>query len=251
MAGRHVVPLPSIREADVMWCKRVWRIIPLDEKINLPLKYPSTHSTRDRLNLIDVIHDAAMEGTLTVYKSYSNGGGDDEFTTPLSQIEVAAIEEGGDTTDVVDPTTLETTRKWVPRHFERDRVYKWRIKEDWFFDKQRSVMDVRIIGIAPMVQVVSLETGESKGDKELYWVYFPEARNILVNHEVFNRFNDAERRSFDDIFMKRMFSSYITKEANVFDRTVSTYKTNPLDALLEAEKIKQDIFNMEHDVWEY
>jgi hypothetical protein len=68
--------------------------------------------------------------------------------------------------------------------------------------------------------------------------------------QVFNRSNDAERRSFDDIFLKRFFSSYITKESNVYDRRIEDYKTG-LDALLEAQKIKEDMINFEHDLWEY
>ena len=74
---------------------------------------------------------------------------------------------------------------------------------------------------------------------------------ILVNAEAFNLMkNDAERRTYDDIFWKRMFSSVIVKEANVMDRKISEYMIG-LDALLEAERVKAEIFNIEHDLWEY
>jgi len=244
---RKVVPYAPLREADVMWSKRIWRYIDINEKINLPLKWPSTHSVKDRKSLIDVLQDAVKEGTLTAYNQT-----DDEFTTPLTQTEAQALGVKNDTTPIVDPTTGETTQKIIHDEFNGDNVIKYRIKEDWFFDRQRSVMDVRIIGIAPIDQVLNKETGEAlEGDHVLYWIYFPEARKLLVNNEVFNRFNDSERRSFDDIFMKRMFSSVVFKESNVTDRRIIDYKTNPLDALLEAQKIKDDLFNMEHDLWEY
>ena len=85
----------------------------------------------------------------------------------------------------------------------------------------------------------------------MFWVYFPEARNYLINAEVFNLVkNDAERRTYDDIFMKRMFSSTIVKESTVYDRNVSDFMVG-LDALLEAERIKEELFNFEHDLWEY
>ena len=85
----------------------------------------------------------------------------------------------------------------------------------------------------------------------IFWVHFPEARKVLINAEVFNLVkNDAERRTYDDIFWKRMFGSTIVKEANVMNREVSEYMVG-LDALLEAERIKEEIFNLEHDLWEY
>ena len=246
---RKVISFSHLREADVMWSKRVWRVMDLGEKMNLPLKYPVTHSIKDRRNLIDVIHDAVLEGTLTAYKSAQHGG-DDEFTVPMTTAEAASLGVKNDTIDFQDPVSLEWTKKITHEELNRDKIYKFRIKEDWFFDKQRSVMDVRIIGIAPVTKLVS-ESGEEIGDDELYWIYFPEARKIFVNNEVFNRGNDGERRTYDDIFMKRFFSSYIIKESNVYNRRIADYKLNTLDALIEAQKIKDDIFNIEHDVWEY
>jgi len=138
------------------------------------------------------------------------------------------------------------------KEFDRNQVKKWRLKEEWFFDKQRSVMDVRIIGMAPLKEDRDEVSGQLTGGfSPLFWVYFPEAREILINAEVFNLVkNNAERRTYDDIFWKRMFGSTITKESSVMDRKVNEYMVG-LDALLEAERIKTEIFNMEHDLWEY
>src|SRR5258708_17358354 len=113
-------------------------------------------------------------------------------------------------------------------------------------------MDVRIIGIAPLIYDVDQSGNVREGNikKPLFWIYYPEARKTLANAETFNRENDAERRSFDDIFQKRMFSSFIYKESNVYDRRIEEYKQG-LSALLESEKIKNEITNFEHDMWEY
>jgi len=134
--------------------------------------------------------------------------------------------------------------------FEPTDVKRIRIKEDMFFDKQRSVTETRIIGICPVKENIDPKTGESRGDQPLFWINFPEARPVFAKAEVFNRQNSAAKMTYDDLFWKRMFSSYIYKEENVYDRKIIEYATG-LDAMLESERIKNDLFMFEQNLWEY
>ena len=239
---RRAIPYPHLREADVMWSKRVWRVIDLREKINHPLYYPTT-PILDRKSLYDVIKDAALnDGTITLFDQPAL---DDEFKYEMTKSEIEKKLVKWDTNDVEDPNNPGTYSKAaVKNEISSERIWKYWVKEDWFFDKQRSVLDVRIIGICPLTEKLS-ETGESTGgDNALFWVYFPEARPLFANQEVYMRHNDAERRTLEDIFWKRMFSSYVRKETNVYDRVISEYKSG-LDALLESERVKNDIFMWE------
>lgn len=248
--ARRVIPYPYLREADVMWSKKVWRHIDLNEKMNSPLRYPKANETKDRKNFISMVMDAVKEGSLTAYRT-----DDDEFTYPMTGNEFEKV-GGADSMHVTvtdpEPPYMEHDSV-VFRPFNPDDVVMLRLKEEWFFDKQRSVMDVRIIGICPLTLARDQEGNLVEGGqkKPLFWIYYPEARRIFVNAEVFNRFNTSQRLTYEDIFMKRMFNSYIMKEDNVYNRRIEDYRTNPMDALLESERIKQDMINFEHDLWEY
>jgi gliding motility associated protien GldN len=241
---RKFIPYTPLREADVMWSKRVWRVIDLREKVNQVFYYP-TQPTNDRKALIDVIKVGLKAGKT----AYGNPLADEEFKVPMTKSEIEALFERVDTNYVEDLNTGQMVATPVKITLGAEDIKQYLIKEDWFFDKQRSVMDVRIIGICPLKESKS-ETGEVRGYARMFWLYFPEWRSVFANAEVFNRQNDAERRTYEDIFWKRQFSSYVVKESNVYDRTIAEYKTG-LDALLEAERIKEDLFQLEHDMWHF
>lgn len=241
------VPYPNLREADVMWSKRIWRIIDLREKINLPIYYPS-EPQECLASLFDVLKCALLEGDLT---AFANPAFDDEFKNPMTKIEIQKVLVSWDSTHQIEDINNPGTFIISPLKIEitASNIRQYWIKEDWFFDKQRSVLDCRIIGICPLTDKIS-EIGEIVGAKPLFWIYFPEARKYLVKAPVFNRWNDAERMNYDELFQKRMFSSFIKKESNVYDRTISEYKVG-IDGLIESESIKETIFNWESDLWHF
>ncbi len=239
------VPLPGIRKADIFWAKRVWRVIDLREKINEPFYFPADPQNGCE-SLISVLINAILADSLMAYSAV-----DDEFRTPLTKPELAALLQSRDTIrNRVDPFTgsaLPDTIIVTP--YDLSAVISFRIKEDWFFDVKRSVLDVRILGICPLREEYDRD-GNFKGTRADFWVYFPDARRFLVRSTPFNRFNDAQRLSYDDIFMKRLFSSYVVKESNVYDRYIQSFLTG-LDALLESERSENATFEFEHDLWEY
>lgn len=247
--NRKPVPYTHLREADVMWHHRVWRTLDMREKINHPLYYP-IEPIKDRKSLFDVIKSGLFSDPPQL-TAYGNAATDDEFTVKLNKLELYALMVKNDTLLVPkleNPDEME--QKITTDSIGSGQVKQYWIKEDWFFDKQRSVMDVRIIGICPLAEVKD-DKGEVKGVKALFWIYFPEARPLFARSEVFNRKNSAERRTLDDIFWKRQFGSFIHREYNVYDRWINGYKANKLDQLLESERIKEDVFFIEHDLWHF
>ena len=189
--------------------------------MNHKLYYP-LEKQNDRISLYEVIRYGAMEeGSLTVYdlngldlddkfrfpvKPENGNINSAEFKTLLKSkfgeetqrdsIEVDEFgNEGPALDDEGDPIKVNEIVEYTSRE-----IVQYVIKEDWFFDKQRSVLDVRIIGISPVVVAINPESQEVVGLKNLFWLYFPECRYVFQNFFVYNNANDSQRMSFDDLF---------------------------------------------------
>lgn len=235
---KQVIPYEHIREADVFWQKRIWRLIDVREKMNLPFKF-QYHFPNE--TFFYMVHRAVLNGEAQAFD-------DEDFISPLAIDKVKQIGAGVDTVPVIDPITGEVTG-YTPkvRELNYNDVNQFRLKEDWVFDEETSTMQVRILGIAPILE---LNVGGQKIPSPMYWVYYPDMRKVFARKEIFNPKNDAIRMTWEDIMEFRYFSSYIIKESNVYDRTIASY-SNGIDALLEGERVKNDIFNFEHDLWSY
>ena len=235
----QVFAYPYLREADMMWSTRHWERIDLREKMNHNLYYPEV-DLPDRKSLFSVLLDGIInEGT--IMEVYA----DDRFEMPLSIEEIQAYIQSIDTflnpddpsiIDLIDTITIN------PKD-----VIAYNIKSDWFFDKQRGELKNRIIGISPVVR-----NPKTKDIYPLFWVWFPDARYALATSNAFNRKNNSQRLTFDQIFHFRLFASVITKEDNVYDRAIADYKKRTaLDRLLESQRIREDMRNFENDLWEF
>jgi gliding motility associated protien GldN len=241
IGNRRPINYTSLREGDVAWEKRVWRDIDLREKQNQPLYYPLEYNAC-RSSLFQTITRQILIGNIIAFK-------DEDFLIPYNDSEIKNKLVKRDTIDniIYDPNGNEyAVRTPIADSISiYERVLKFRLKEDWYFYRQKSSLEVRIVGLA------AIEYNEERDYyRELYWVYFPSCRPYFARNDVYNFKNDDELRILDDIFLKRHFTSTIVKESNVKDRYIDQYQKG-IDALVEADKIKMNIFTWEHDLWNY
>lgn len=250
LKGRKPTALPYIREADVMWSKMVWRIIDLREKMNQPLYFP-TKTIDNRYSLVSLMIQGIKDGKLTAYDAKDDNN---EFKVPMTFEQVKEAFGATTRTQMVkDVDTGESVAKQVSGEIRSEEIKQFMIKEEWYFDKQTSTLKVKIIGICP-IQEFYRENDTNQEDvqrRQVFWIYYPESRELMATNDVFNAQNTARNLSFDDVFIKRKFNSYIVKEENIYNNRMIDKYLGSKDAMLESKRIENAIFDYEQNLWEY
>nr|WP_321426990.1 gliding motility protein GldN [uncultured Acetobacteroides sp.] len=253
----------AVQEADIYKSWRIWRMVDLREKLNHPLYYP-TQRMRNRHSFVQVLIDSIKHGAIRAYSPVNS-----EFTDTLSFKDVAKNFGAVETQEKRQSLSGTDTTVNVPAEWRWNEVKQLLVMEEWFIDRRRSILDVRIVGICP-IRVFNkvLKTGEGDGNGEevttdaeddselskvpLFWIYYPEARKVLGRTMAFNPQNLGPEYTYDDIFLKRMFASYIVKSANTYDdRSISDYTVGGIPNMQESERITNSIMDNEQDLWEY
>lgn len=239
--NRRVIPYSNVRTGDVVFSKRIWREMDLTDSKNHVFASP-------KAKLIDVLMDAVLAGELTAYdptptKEDPTG---DSFLKRLSSDQALGRVVDSVLVPQFDNEGYEISSTMMAGEFNSDSVTRFRIKEDWFYDRQRSVFEPRIVGIAPLMKINM--GGVSLDEQPTFWIYFPEARHILVNKQVADPVNDALGISFDDLFTRRQFSSTIIKESNPQDLRIKDYMQGT-DELVEADRIQGKLGEYNESIW--
>jgi len=250
---RRTMPIAwqPIREDDILWKKRVWREIDTREKQNVGFRYAGDEQTGGGM-FIEILIDAVKTGKITAYQAT-----DDRFTTIMTKQDLMERVAGKvDTETVVDPVSGDEIKRVRVTDFKPETITKFRIKEDWIFDRNQGKMVVRIVGIAPVMDVYG-DDGSYRGTQALFWLYYPDIRGLLAQFQVFNPHNDLARLTWDEFFESRRFSSRIYKVSNPFGSIAGGYgeelkeHLTPMESLYEGKKISEEIFNKEVDMWVY
>ena len=249
-------PLPYgyVHDRDVMFGKKVWEIVDLDERVNFPLYFPVEGDimlTKDRRPLYDVLVEGIKSGKITeVYDS-------SYFTTKKTMKDVDASLFKIDTTDA--GREFYNAGEAIPEEYivktelKAQDVDAYKFVGYWYFVKRQGELKYRMLGICPMIPDVWTMDQEEKDYVELFWVYFPSARDVLHEAKAFNNRNSAMPFSFDHLLNARRFNGVIYLEENVYgDRLIKEYmKENAQMQLLESERVKEKIRDFEQDMWNY
>ncbi|MCI2229150.1 gliding motility protein GldN [Polaribacter sp. MSW13] len=236
------IPYGYVDDRDVLWSKVVWEFVDLNQKINLPYYFPidTANISTDRRSLFDTLLKGIKQGKIK--EAYT----DSFFTSKITQDEIETR-----LVNVRNENGYSDTFR-----IQTEDVEGYMIKGMWYFDKRQGEMKYRLLALAPMgkdVQTLGVENIEDDNLYELFWVFFPSARNVLHDAKVFNPKNASQPISFDHLLNARRFSGTIVREENIYgNRAIEDYvRGNSLFQLLEADKIKENIRNREMDMWNY
>ncbi len=236
------IPYGYVDDRDVMWSKVVWEFVDLNQKINLPYYFPidTTNISADRRSLFDTLVKGIRQGKIE--DAYS----DSFFTTKITPEEIESR-----------LVNVRTENGYSDTYsLQAEDIGGYMLKGMWYFDKRQGELKYRLLAIAPMgkdVQTLGVQGVEDEKLYELFWVFFPSARETLHESKVFNAMNASHPISYDHLLNARRFSSVIVREENIYgNRAIEDYvRGNSLFQLLEADKIKEDIRNREIDMWNY
>lgn len=244
MAADKDAPLPYgyIDDRDVLWSRVVWEFVDLNQKINLPYYFPidTANISNNRRSLFDTLLRGIKRGDI------KNVYSDSFFTSTISGKEIdeklVNVRLNGDYSDTF--------------RIQTEDIEGYMMKGIWYFDKRLGELKYRLLALAPMGKdVLTLGLPDIEDDElyELFWIFYPSAREVLHDAKVFNPKNSSQPISYDHLLNARRFNSVIIREENIYgNRKIADYiRGNALFQLLEADRIKESIRNKEIDMWNY
>lgn len=230
---------PKVNMKNIRFYKRVWRDIDLSNEENYIYAIPGA-------SLIEAIMQGINDGKLTPYSPE-----DDTFKTKMTASQGVAQFADSVLVPIFDEEGNQIDAQMTLNEFNPQRVTKFRIKEDIFFDKQRGRLETRIIGVAPLMDIsTSAELAEAVGSTPAFWLYFPQLRYTLVKVDVSDPDRGLYDMSMDDLFVQRKFASTIIRESSPSAmRQEAQYAENVLEQRQEAQQIEDKLEAYKERLW--
>jgi gliding motility associated protien GldN len=233
----------NIREIDIAFKRRLWKRIDINEKQNMPFIFVGDEYSGGGA-FIEILVDAARKGRIRAFT-------DDKFTSVLTPEQIDEKVVGASTTlQVEDPETGEMTTQVIEGSFNPEDIFAYEVQEDWMFDRNIGRLVPRLRALSPLMHTYNEATGERRGFKRLFTIYYPEARQELSKYEVYNPQNDLHRITWTDYLDRMQYSAYTIKSSRNNPSNVNNMGQAGLEALINGDKEMQDLIQREMDMWE-
>jgi gliding motility associated protien GldN len=224
---------------------RYWRDIDLKDPKNAKFAIPGA-------TLIEALLKAIKEGKIVAYdplSTPSNPTGD-AFVNPMTYNQLMGHMRDTAIVNKLDKDGNIIGSQRALNDFSPDKVVAYRIKEDVYFDKQRSKVETRIIGIAPVI-TIKTSNGDTLNRQPVCWLKFQECRKVFSTLDVSDPDKNLYDVSMDDMFMQRQFNAKIIEESNPRGERIKDYIKDPAAQDAESQRIERKLANYKKGIWDY
>lgn len=242
-----------IEDKDIIWSKVVWEVIDLNERLNQPYYRASDGLLTESASLYDALVEGVRSGAIE--QVYDN----EYFTNKMTYDQIVSRTAKKDTQqfyfDMIDAGEEPDEGLIFNFEIDSDHIEMIKIKGMWYIDRRLGEMKYRILGLCimgPDAQALGTEFDDGTF-VELFWIWYPDAREVLNNYTVFNPNNSSSSITFDDLINARRFSSVLYKAQTMYGITpIEDYIPNDAKGQLEeSDRIRESILQSEADMWSY
>ena len=261
------------RKDDIVWARLTYRIIDLRYKQNFQLYFPEKHDDPKYKSLFRIILQAVVEG-MPIYEAKVNSY--EPFTPEFNeatrikredlamQRKLCFVAKGADGSEpelddeesyLIYYDSINNQMVFNPARYSLyvKNQYKYLIQEVIFFDKHTSRLHRQLIAIAP------LQPERASGSDPMqflrssvkFWILYQDLRPYMASNYIIPFQNEVKRVTFDDFFQKRLYTSYLVGETNMYNRMILDYAKDEVNAKKEQARIETEMLNFEQDLWEY
>jgi gliding motility associated protien GldN len=268
-SAHDTVVMINHRIDDVIWARYVYRIIDMRFKQNFQLYFPVLSDDPDYRNLFKVITDAVIDG-MPIFEKQTGTIKPDFKQEPAERKIIPTLFLQGD--PMADPDLDIATSPDMVVHYDSiedefsfnfypfeplvKNQLKYLTQEVVFFDKHTSRLHTKIIAIAPLYSEKIMAKDSSQvmtalNQSIMFWVPFDLLRPYLAMQYAIPNRNETKRVTYDEFFQKRLYTSYIVGEGNMYNRWIPDYANTYEDIKKEQDRIATELLNFEQDLWEY
>jgi len=228
-------PFPSARvnSANIRLYAIIWRDIDLADTANNMLAIPGN-------SLMGAIIKGLQDGKLTPYEK-------DDFKRKLTAKQGELRFADSVLIPVFDKDGNQISSRMALNDFDPEKVTRFRIKEEIYFDKQRGRVDTRIFGLAPLMHIsTSAELADNVAYTPAFWLYFPQLRYELVKQNVTDPDKEIFDFTMDDVFMQHKFYAYLVRESSPGGQQSGQLDRDSPEAL----QIEKKIASLKKHIWQ-
>ncbi len=244
---------------DIVWSRKVYRIIDMRDKQNYQLYFPMRANDQYK-SLFRTMLDAICKG-IPVYRRNAREivpSFNDSARLEGDELSKAFAYDNNMDNNLIQINPITKQAKIVGDQYYNyvKNQYKYLIQEIIFFDKHTSRMYSKVIAIAP-IYALHPDNSQSKNPMKFFqesvlcWFAFDELRPYLARQYVIPNGNETARLTYDEYFAQKLYSSFILGDSNMFNRMLLESELTYERIHKEQNRIETELLNFEEDLWEY